>query len=506
MSPQLASPVDAAEMRALLYQLGTSVQLPDGAAAPACRPEQLGSAAFRQAHGLKYAYVAGAMANGIGSAEIVIAMGQAGMLGFFGAGGLGLERVEAAIQQVQAALGDKPYGFNLLHAPNEPDHEAATVELYLKYGVKLVEAAAYLDLTLPLVRYRTAGIHRGPDGQVVAPNRVIAKISRVEIASKFFSPPPAKYLQELVQRGDLTPEQAEMAATVPVAQDLTAEADSGGHTDNRPALTLLPTMLALRDRLQAQFAYAGGLRVGAAGGIATPASVAAAFAMGADFVVTGSINQACHESGSSDDVRKMLASAQQADTAMAPAGDMFEMGVKVQVLKRGTLFAMRAQKLYELYRAYDSLEALPAADREKIERDLFKAPLETIWEQTEAYFAKRDPRQNERAARDAKHKLALVFRWYLGQSSRWANAGEPGRQADYQVWCGPAMGAFNEWSRGTFLDGPAQRSVVPVALNLLVGAAALTRLHILKIQGFRPDPLLAAPFVMTLPELEACLA
>ncbi len=44
--------------------------------------------------------------------------------------------------------------------------------------------------------------------------------------------------------------------------------------------------------------------------------------------------------------------------------------------------------------------------------------------------------------------MALVFRWYLGQSSRWANAGEPTRKVDYQVWCGPAMGAFNEWTQG----------------------------------------------------------
>ena len=42
---------------------------------------------------------------------------------------------------------------------------------------------------------------------------------------------------------------AAMAAEIPMAEDLTAEADSGGHTDNRPALTLLPTMLALRDEI-----------------------------------------------------------------------------------------------------------------------------------------------------------------------------------------------------------------------------------------------------------------
>lgn len=178
-----------------------------------------------------------------------------------------------------------------------------------------------------------------------------------------------------MRRGDITAEQAKLAAEIPVAQDVTAEADSGGHTDNRPAISLLPTMIALRDRMQEQFQYAQPLRVGAAGGIATPASVAAAFAMGAAYVVTGSVNQACVESGSSDLVRQMLAQAQQADVAMAPAGDMFEMGVKVQVLKRGTMFPMRAAKLYELYRAHDRLESIPAADRANLEKNFSARPL-----------------------------------------------------------------------------------------------------------------------------------
>src|SRR5206468_8273040 len=125
--------------------------------------------------------------------------------------------------------------------------------------------------------------------------------------------------------------------------------------------------------------------VGAAGGISTPWAAAAAFAMGAAYVVTGSVNQACVEAGTSDAVRKMLAEARQADIAMAPAADMFEMGVKVQVLKRGTMFAMRAAKLFETYRAYESLEAIPPADRAALEKTIFRAPLETIWDQTRAY-------------------------------------------------------------------------------------------------------------------------
>ena len=133
-----------------------------------------------------------------------------------------------------------------------------------------------------------------------------------------------------------------------MADDVTAEADSGGHTDNRPLVLLLPALQALRDEICAQRSYPVRPRIGAAGGIATPASVASAFSMGAAYVVTGSINQATREAGTSDAVRQLLAQASSTDVAMAPAADMFEMGVKVQVLTRGTLFAVRAQRLYEL--------------------------------------------------------------------------------------------------------------------------------------------------------------
>jgi PfaD family protein len=242
-------------------------------------------------------------------------------------------------------------------------------------------------------------------------------------------------------------------------------------------------MIALRDRLAEKFAYRRPIRVGAAGGISTPASVAAAFALGAGYVVTGSVNQACVEAGTSAAVREMLAGAEQADVIMAPAADMFEMGVKVQVLKRGTMFAMRGAKLYEIYSTCKSIADIPAATRESLEKTIFRASLDAIWKETREFFLRRDARQVERAERDPKHQMALVFRWYLGMASRWANAGEPGRQIDYQVWCGPAMGAFNEWTRGTFLAKPENRGVETVAFNLLYHAAVATRIRMLRLQG-----------------------
>ena len=73
------------------------------------------------------------------------------------------------------------------------------------------------------------------------------------------------------------------------------------------------------------------------------------------------MNQACVEAGASEHTRKLLAGVEMADVTMAPAADMFEMGVKLQVVKRGTMFAMRANKLYDLYVNYDSIEDIPAS-------------------------------------------------------------------------------------------------------------------------------------------------
>ncbi len=469
-----------------------------------CELEHLGDSAFCRDHGISYPYLGGSMAKGISSVKMAQEFGRAGMLGFFGSAGQSLEEVEIAIASLKQS--GIPFGFNLIHSPTEPELEKAIVELYLQHEVRLIEASAFLSLTLPIIRYCTHGIHRNEVGEVITPNRIIAKISREEVAARFFAPPPEKYLRRLVESGYLSAAQAEMAAEIPVAQDVTVEADSGGHTDNRPALSLFPTIMAQKEQFQQKYAYRQKLRVGLGGGISTPASALAAFSMGAAYLVTGSVNQACVESGTCDEVRKMLAETRQADITMAPSGDMFEMGVKVQVVKRGTMFSIRAHKLYELYRAYDSMDNLPAAEREKLENTFFRAPLATVWGQTRSYFAVRDPRQVEKAEADPKYKMALVFRWYLGQSPVWANRGEASRKIDYQIWCGPAMGAFNEWVRDTFLENVAQRKVVTVAYNILFGAAVLQRANQLKQQDsqFQFDSSLLAP--MELDEIKEFLS
>ncbi|MEU3201705.1 MULTISPECIES: PfaD family polyunsaturated fatty acid/polyketide biosynthesis protein [unclassified Streptomyces] len=448
-------------------------------------PESLGSSGFRARHGVRYAYMGGAMAGGIASEDLVIALARSGALASFGAAGLLPERIERALSRFASEIPGLTYAANLIHSPSEDALERDGVELFLKHQVRCVEASAFMDLTPHVVRYRAAGLHRAADGRVHTANRLIAKVSRTEVAERFMRPAPEAVLTDLVARGLITAEQRDLARQVPMADDITAEADSGGHTDRRPLTALFPALLRTRDTVQRELRYDRVIGVGAGGGIGTPRAAAAAFAMGADYVVVGSVHQSCLESGTSDAARRLLVGAGLADFEMAPAADMFELGVELQVLKKGTLFPMRAKKLYDLYKAYDGIEALPADERQRLEKQMFRRSLDEIWTEVEQYFGRRDLGQLQRAQASPRRRMALIFRWYLGMASRWAVTGEADRTADYQVWCGPAMGDFNEWVRGTYLAAQENRRAADVAHHLMRGAAFTARVNQLATSGVR---------------------
>lgn len=457
---------------------------------PPVYPEWLGDRGFMAAHGCRFPYVVGEMARGIATADMVIAAARAGMMTFFGSAGLTMPTIDEAVGRIQAALGDDlpNWGTNLIHSPNEPHMEMDFAELMLARGVRNISASAFMRLQPAIVLLSAKGLSRGPDGRIRRHTHIFAKVSRVEVAKPFMSPAPASMLRPLVEAGRLTEEEAALAGEIPVAGDITVEADSGGHTDNRPLPVLLPAILTLAQELTEAFGYERAPRVGVGGGIGTPYAMASAFAAGAAYVVTGSVNQCTVESGLSEDGRALLAQASMTDVSMAPAADMFELGVEVQVLKRGTLFAQRGKELYKAYRQWPSFDAMPVEERERLEQKVLGRSVEDIWADTVAFFERRDPGEIERAAGDPKHKMALVFRWYLFMGAQWAREGISERRGDYQIWCGPAMGAFNDWVRGTFLEPHHTRTVVQIGLNLLEGAAHVTRANQLCLAGVPLPP------------------
>lgn len=433
----------------------------------------LGSAAFKAEYGIKYAYLAGSMYKGIASPELVVALGRAGFLGYLGTGGLELTEIESSIRRIQRDLpDDQPYGMNLLCNRDRPELEDQTVGLYLKCGIRRVEASAFTQITPALVRFRLTGVGANGAGGADVPNRILAKVSRPEVAAAFMSPAPTAIVDRLLAHGQLTLGEAALGRQIPMSDELCIEADSAGHTDGGVALALIPAMLALRDEIVGKHAYAKTIHIGAAGGIGTPHAAAAAFAMGADFVLTGSINQCTVEAGTSDAVKELLQQINVQDTAYAPAGDMFETGGRVQVLKRGLFFAARANRLYELYQRYDSLDALDAGTRKQIEK-YFGRSLAEVWEETKTYYRTANPKRYEDAERHPKQKMALIFRWYFIHSARLAREGSLEQRVDYQVHCGPALGAFNQWVKGTTLEPWRNRRVAEIAERLMIATAEL---------------------------------
>jgi trans-AT polyketide synthase/acyltransferase/oxidoreductase domain-containing protein len=410
------------------------------AAAPAITAESLGAAGFRERYGLRHAYLVGSMYGGISGGAMVRSAAKAGLLAFLGTGGLATGDVDRELRELAEDLGrGGPFGANLLYQHREPHREGELVDLLLRHGCGAVEVSGYPLMTEELVRLRLKG------------GRIIAKVSRTDVAAEFLAPPPAPLVRRLLERGAVTAEEASAAAARPMADDLCVEADGGWLTGGPDLLTLLPAVLRLRDAAELP---GHRVHVGCAGGIGTPEAVAAAFLTGADFVLTGSVNQCSAESATSEAVKDLLQEVREHEVDTAPWSELFEAGVRARYLRRGIFFPARASRLHELWRRHESFAELGDETRSQVlDRYLRGAVAPT-------------------SGGDPKAELATLFREYFTRGFRLAVTGDERGKVDYLVHCGPSMGAFNQVVAGTGLASWRARTVDAIADTLMAGAAA----------------------------------
>ncbi|WP_326984327.1 PfaD family polyunsaturated fatty acid/polyketide biosynthesis protein [Chryseobacterium sp. MYb264] len=431
---------------------------------PKVNISDLGSKSYQKRYHTTSSYAAGGMYKGVSSSDLVIALGKNSMMSYLGSGGLPLQKVEMEIVRIQKELGaDLPFGINIVYNIYNSDREKEMIDLCLKYGVRNIEAAAYMSVTPQLVKFRLNGLKK-TDHTIMAENNIQAKVSIPEIAIQFMKPAPENIVMDLYRKGEISKEEMEYAKYVPVASDICVEADSGGHTDRGILSILLPAVIKLRDEFCEKYNYPEIIHIGAAGGIGNPESAAAAFILGADYIVTGSINQCTVEAGTSNTVKDLLEKITIHDTAYAPAGDMFELGAKVQVVKKDTFFPMRASRLYDIYSRYNSLDEIDAAERSRIEKKFFGKTFQEVFEECKKYHSENNILKAEN---DPKYKMAMIFKWYFGLSSKMALAGEENHIANFQIHCGSALGSFNHWVKGTALEHWRNRKVAVVATSLL---------------------------------------
>ena len=310
------------------------------------------------------------------------------MLGFFGAAGLSPKPSEAA-----DPLCDEIPGLAVRLQPHPQPRtsrpRAAVVDLFLRarrppgrgVGVPRPDAAASCATASPASRRRGGGI--------VPPNRIIAKVSRVEVAPKFLCARP---------RGRCSGAARGRAKSRRASGARAPAADGGrrhrrgrlGRPHRQPAARrLLPDAPApCATSCSRSTATPSRSRVGAAGGIATP--------RGGRRVRDGRglrrhrLGQPGVPSNRARPTPCARCSPRRGrpTSTMAPAADMFEMGVKVQVLKRGTMFPMRAaQALRAVPDVTPASTRFPPPTRPGLEKQIFRATLDERWEETAPFFA-----------------------------------------------------------------------------------------------------------------------
>jgi trans-AT polyketide synthase/acyltransferase/oxidoreductase domain-containing protein len=94
-----------------------------------------------------------------------------------------------------------------------------------------------------------------------------------------------------------------------------------------------------------------------------------------------------------------------------------------------------------------------------------------VWRETRGYLVEAFPERVEAIENNPKQKMAMIFRWYFIHTTRLALNGSPGK-VDYQIHCGPALGAFNQWVEKTELKNWRNRKVADIGIRLMDAAAA----------------------------------
>ena len=426
---------------------------------PPIYPEWLGDRSFGEAHGVRFPYVAGEMANGIATTRLVIALARAGMLGFFGAAGLGSSRGRAGRRRtVRHARRRRHWGVNLIHSPNEPALEERVADLLSgaacarsprrrSWGSRPRSCAAP-------PRGLTVDAPAGSSGRA----HLFAKVSRPEVAGMFMAPAPGGRCSRRSWRaGQLTAERGRAGGAGPRRR--------GRHRRGRlrRAHRQPAARCALPDHPRAaRRARRGTVTRTDPGGRGRRAGHAAArwpaaFALGAAYVLTGSVNQACGRVRALRPRREDARPGRVADVIDGARGrHVRAWASRCRCCKRGTMFGARAAKLYEAYRSLPLAGGNPRRRRARLERRRCTPRSTRSGPTPSEFWQQRDPGEIARASATPSTRWRWSSAGTSGNQASWAIDGEPDRRADYQILVRARDGRVQRWTQGRFLAEPGE--------------------------------------------------
>ncbi|MDO9369293.1 MAG: nitronate monooxygenase [Sphingopyxis sp.] len=252
--------------------------------------------------------------------DVIVAVSKAGGMGVFGAASLPPERLEEELAWIDANIGGRPYGVDLIvpnsfagkgevrpEAPLIPaEHKAFISDLLQKHGVDGG------DLALPGAIRSSLGDNMSDDGAA----RLLEVAFRHPIgliANALGVPPPL--MLELGKRHNvpvaaLVGTRDHALAQVRAGVDIlvVAGGEAGGHCGEVATMVLVPEVAAAVEAVGAN------TPILAAGGIVTGRQMAAAMAMGAHGAWTGSVWLTTAEAETNPVVKEKMLAASSRDT------------------------------------------------------------------------------------------------------------------------------------------------------------------------------------------------
>jgi NAD(P)H-dependent flavin oxidoreductase YrpB (nitropropane dioxygenase family) len=226
--------------------------------------------------------------------DVVAAVSQAGGLGVLGAVGFTPEQLEIECKWIDEHVGDKPYGVDLVipqkyEGIGELDPEkleaqlrAAIPDAHREFAAKLLADHGVPDLPPEEKHHELLGMSLA----TATPQLEVAlRHDKVKLIANALGTPPAEIIERVQASGRLIGalcgkvHQAKAHAEAGLDFIVAQGTEGGGHTGEIGSMVLWPQVIAAVSPTP----------VLAAGGIATGAQAAAAMAMGAQGIWTGSI-------------------------------------------------------------------------------------------------------------------------------------------------------------------------------------------------------------------------
>lgn len=249
--------------------------------------------------------------------DVIAAVSNAGGIGVLGAAGSTADELRSSIRWIRERIGNKPFGVDLLVPASFVEGNKEDLEAMIPQGHRDFVSNLQRENNIPDPKSHTGRMGLGPE--LVRHARELLEVLFEEKVPIFASGlgSPAFVIERAHEQGMSVwglvglPRQARRQVEAGVDVIIAQGYDSGGHSGTIGTFTLVPEVIKLAEGTKTL--------VLAGGGISNGRQLAAALAMGADGIWTGTIWLATHESETAMFLKQRLIEAQAEDAIQSRA-------------------------------------------------------------------------------------------------------------------------------------------------------------------------------------------